>query len=328
MSPAGDIFLSEVFKCAILLLICPWMIIQNFMRYFLVVLLVVGLLAPTSSFAATKAPSKPQIPDTFIGPVFGTKTKSYALLDADGDVVIGKNTDEVRSIASLTKLMTAMVLLDEGVDFEKNVAYNPKAHYAYRNYMNFATGDTINNRDSWYSLLTGSMNIPARMLVSSLGFSDAQFIEKMNVKARELGLTHTRFYDVSGLDPRNTSTSFEVGQMLTHALAYPEIKDGLSTKYYQFDEVVSKNKQIHHQFPHTNTLLTKKNLPFSIIAGKTGYIEEAGPCIAMLIMTDEGKTYTLVTLGEVDYYKRYTEIPKLISWFDTTFLDNDLAIRW
>lgn len=285
------------------------------------------LLVPSQSFAATK-PVPVKIPDSFVGAAFNTRTHTYVLLDETGDVLAGKNTYEVRSIASLTKLMTAMVLLDEGVDFEKNVAYNPKLHYAYRNYMNFATGDVVNNRDSWHALLVGSMNIPARMLVNSLGLSDAEFVAKMNAKAEVLGLQHTHFADVSGLDPDNVSTSYEVGHLLMAALKYPEIKEALSTNYYAFDEIDSNNAQVHHQFAHTNTLLPKKNLPFTILASKTGYIDEAGPCIALSIESKDGVSYVLVNLGEADYARKFTEIPKFFTWFSALPHRGGLAIHW
>ena len=276
------------------------------MKYFFSLFLSIFLLVPTTTFAASV---------DYVGSAFKTTTKSYAVISPEGEVVMGKNINNTLPIASLTKLTSAMVLLDNGLDFDGVVAYDKEKHYAYRNYMKFAQGDEIAVRDLWYSMLTGSMNIPVRMMVEYQGYTDEQFVGMMNEKAKSLGLTATEYYDVSGLDDRNVSNAFEISRVLHAALQYPEIADGLSRAHYSFEEVMSNNKSVKHYFTHTNILMRKKT-SFDIVASKTGYTYEAGPCIAMQVVGSDGKAYYVVTLGESSYYKRYLEIPKLLSVMD------------
>ncbi len=291
------------------------------MKYFISLFLSIFLLMPISTLAAT---------DSYVGTTFKTGTKSYAVVTPEGEVVMGKNISAPLPIASLTKLMSAMVLLDNGLNFDGVVAYDKDKHYAYRNYMNFAQGDEIAVRDLWYSMLTGSMNIPVRMMVDYEGFGDEQFVEMMNEKARSLGLTATTYFDVSGLDERNVSNAFEISRILHAALQYPEIADALSQSSYSFSEVMSNNKTVNHYFTHTNVLLRKK-VPFEIVASKTGYTIEAGPCIAMQVVSSDKKPYIVVTLGETNYRKRYLEIPKLLSATDryvASLPGKEFAIGW
>lgn len=291
------------------------------MKYFFSIFLSIFLLVPTATFAASV---------DYVGTAFKTGTKSYAVISPDGEVLMGKNINDTLPIASLTKLTTAMVLLDNGLDFNGVVAYDKDKHYAYRNYMNFAQGDEIAVRDLWYSMLTGSMNIPVRMMVEYQGYTDEQFVGMMNEKARSLGLMATEFYDVSGLDERNVSNAFEISRVLHAALQYPEIADGLSRAEYAFAEVTSQNKSVDHYFTHTNILMRKK-ISFDIVASKTGYTYEAGPCIAMQVVGSDGNPYYVITLGESNYYKRYLEIPKLLSATErhvATLRAHDYAFAW
>ncbi len=277
---------------------------------------------PVSAFAK-EAPPTP----LFIGPAFKTTTKSYVLVDKNtSELLAAKNPYEQRPIASLTKLMTAMVALDDGFDFNGQVTYDPARHYAYRNYMNFKKGDVIANDDLWYSMLVGSMNIPARMIVDSLGITDATFIRQMNSKAIALGIPDMRFVDMHGLSEDNIGSAASIAKMLSEAIKYPEIAEALGTSYYQFDEVKSMDKRVHHQFAHTDTLLTK-NLSFDIEASKTGYTSEAGPCIALAINDTNGKQYFYVNLGESDYYRRFREIPKFIAWWHKLSETSKVAVR-
>ncbi len=281
---------------------------------------ILAIFTPSFSDAATvkKEPHVPKktlkIIDSYFGPVFSTKTKSYALLTAD-DVAphAGKNMLEPRPIASLTKLMTAMVALDLGFDFEGATTYNPARHYAYRNYMNFQKGEVIKNEDLWYAMLVGSMNVPARMIVDSLGQSDEQFVAEMNHKAMLLGLGSTHFEDVHGLSEKNVSNAYEVGLLFTYALRHPAIARALSIDSYEFDEVKSKDKRVHHSFNHTD-VLRRKNVPFEIVASKTGYTYEAGPCIVSYIVSDSVE-YIVVTLGENNYRERHRELVTMMTWW-------------
>lgn len=258
--------------------------------------------------------------DLYIGPKFNTPTKSYVIFDRKNESIsAGKNPYDVRPIASLTKLMTAMVAIDEGFDLSLTTKYNHKKHWAYRNYMRLRTGDILNNRDLWYSMLTGSMNVPARMIVDSTGLSEKEFIKKMNEKAMNLGLADTQFVDVHGLSPKNVGSASSMAKLLDFSLMYSDIKRALSMKSYAFDEVVSVDRRYHHQFRHTNMMLRRKGLSIAVNASKTGYLHESGPCLAFETTLTHGN-YIIVTLGESSWWRRHREPKRLANWWNNLSL--------
>jgi len=280
-------------------------------RFFVFVFACVVFFGSASSVVAAE--------DIFIGPEFYTRTDAYAILDSDdGSVLLGKNAYEARPIASLTKLMTAMVAIDHGFDFSDSVTYNSRKHYAYRNYMNLRNGDVVANRDLWAAMLVGSMNVPARMIADSLPMSEAEFIGAMNDKVVELGLHDMHFVDVSGLDDKNVGSAVSVGKMMRAAMEYPKIYQTLSLKNYEFNEVVSADRRYHHQFRHTNRLHRKK-LYIPVGASKTGYLWEAGNCLAFETVLSR-KNRIVVTLGEDSWNRRHEDGNRLAVWWDNLSL--------
>lgn len=218
---------------------------------------------------------------------------------------VSERAELVRPIASLTKLMTAMVLLDAGADLERSVAYDPKRHYAYKNWMRFARGDQLSGRALFLATLVGSQNIPARMLVDLTPYSESEFVARMNEKAASLGLTQTRFVDVHGLDAKNVSTAPEIARLLDAALEYPDIADALGRSEATVAWRTRRGKTQERLFHHTNTLVARWQR-FATEASKTGYLDEAGDTIAMRIRDPRsGRRFTVVALGEARQYPRF-----------------------
>lgn len=271
-------------------------------------LLTLGLVYPVS--AASQPPAnQPK-----------TRAGSMLILDESGGELAAKNADEVRPIASITKLMTAMVLLDSGLDFSQTVTYTPKKHYAYKNYMNIKRDEVFRVADLWFGMLTGSMNIETRMLVNATGVPEPTFLDKMNIKASVLGLEHTKFFNVTGLSAdlvkgqkhENVSTARELAVLFQEALKYPQIAGALSLPAYRFEEVVDKDKKKEHYFHHTNKLM-QEALPYRVVASKTGYTEEAGACFVMLTTSRAGN-HLIVSLGDPNYIQRFNEPKRLAEW--------------
>ncbi len=241
------------------------------------------------------------------------------ILDENGVELAGKNADAVRPIASLTKLMTAVVLLDSGLDFSQTVTYTPKKHYAYKNYMHIKQGEVFRVTDLWFGMITGSLNVETRMLVDAVGIPEKTFVDKMNIKASVLGLEHTKFFNVTGLSAdltggklENVSTAREIAMLFQEALKYPEIAGALSLPAYRFEEVVDKDKKKGHYFHHTNKLM-QEALPYRVVASKTGYTEEAGACFVMLTTSRAGN-HVIVSLGDPNYAQRFSEPKRLAEW--------------
>ena len=251
---------------------------------------------------------------------FQSRAGSVLILDESDSELASKNADVVRPIASLTKLMTAMVLLDNGLDFSKTATYNPQKHYAYKNYMHIKRGEVFRVEDLWFGMLIGSLNIETRMLVGAVGIPEPTFIDKMNIKASVLGLEHTKFFNVTGLSAdlvkgqryENVSTARETAALFQEALKYPQIAGALSLPAYRFEEVVTKDKKKEHYFHHTNKLM-QEALPYRIVASKTGYTEEAGACFVMYTTSRAGN-HLIVSLGDPNYLQRFTEPKRLAEW--------------
>lgn len=272
--------------------------------------LALSLASPV--FASEKLPSKDAN--------FKSRAASVLILNENLSELASKASDVVRPIASLTKLMTAIVLLDAGLDFNKTITYTPEKHYAFKNYMNIKRGEVFRVSDLWFGMLTGSLNVETRMLVDAVGIPEARFIEKMNTKASVLGLEQTLFFNVTGLSAdlvraqkkENVSTAREIATLFQEASKYPEIAGALSLPAYRFEEVVDKDKKKEHYFHHTNKLM-QEALPYRIVGSKTGYTEEAGACFVMLTASRAGN-HIIVSLGDPNYTQRFNEPKRLAEW--------------
>lgn len=256
-------------------------------RYMRMVVLGVTMVALALPFGVSGARA-PKIPPP-----------STYVLDVETSVVrVSERADVVRPIASLTKLMMAMVLLDARANLERSVAYDPKRHYAYKNWMRFTNGDRLRGRDLLLAALVGSQNIPPRMLVDLTPYTEVEFVVAMNAKTESLGFTRTRFVDVHGLSPENVATASEAARMLIAALRYADIRSALARPSAEVMVTSRRGKVRTAFFSHTNTMLQRRQW-FATEASKTGYLHEAGDTIAMLVRDPaSGRRFVVVTLGE------------------------------
>lgn len=246
---------------------------------------------------------------------FDLSTEGYLLVsETDHQVLAARNIFDEYPVASLTKLMTALVIEESSYSFDDVLTYNPDRHYAYRNYLGLRRGEQVTVKDLYYSMLVGSLNVPTRMLVDITPYTEEVFINRMNGKAKELGLHNTNFHDTSGLSFRNRSTVYDIYRLFDEAYDNSAIRHGLGTKHYEFDEVYSSDDRIHHWFDNSNKLIDSSD-DFQVLASKTGYTQEALSCLVMRFMKN-GKEYTLVTLGNPDYVARFEEPERIVNSID------------
>lgn len=215
----------------------------------------------------------------------------------------GQNSDEVRPIASITKLMTALVFLDANVPLT-NLVTITRADMLRASTTYLRIGDKVTVDDLLHLMLIASDNAAARALARA---TDSQFIAKMNAKAAELGLKFAVFADPAGLLPANVATATEVAMLLTSVAADEHLK----TIMQMPSHVVRTEKGRKLSFKSTNRLLTDEKL--SVHAGKTGYIGKSGFCLATL-MTVNGHTVTIVVLGAKSNAGRFTEVRNIAHW--------------
>jgi D-alanyl-D-alanine endopeptidase (penicillin-binding protein 7) len=236
-------------------------------------------------------------------------TRSALLVNYEnGQVLYNRNGDRVRSIASISKLMTAMVVLDLDPDLDCTEIITRED--AYRSSTSrLARGTEWTLGDLLHAMLMNSDNRAARAVARATYGSKELFAAAMNDKARELGLDSTHFVEPSGLDARNVSTAAEVARMLHYARDYPLIAEITRKKTYTARALNRRNWR--RRFINTNRLLWS---PFQVEAGKTGYIRDADYCLATLVGNEAGERLTLVVLGVPGDRLRFREAQRLLRW--------------
>lgn len=243
--------------------------------------------------------------------------KSALVVDADtGQVLFQKNSRQVLPIASLTKLMTALIVLDSNPDFQREVVYssedNIKPMVSQSKIepvqIKFEDGEKIKINDLFASILIKSANNAARTLVKQFG--NQFFVDKMNQKAKELGMTKTVFTEPTGLDPNNISTVEDLAKLVKVIAEKPQITKLLVTKFYSFQTKNKNGKIKFYQIKNVNKLL---NSFIKVEAAKTGYLDEAGYCFAGLVEYNKRKLI-IVLLGSQTEKDRIQEVKGLIYW--------------
>lgn len=233
------------------------------------------------------------------------------VLDNENNLFFAKRPDRPWPIASLTKLFTAYAFLDYNPGWEVSYEIKPSDKREGGKIYLF-TGDKVKVKDLFYFSLVGSDNTAAAALVRTTGLSEAEFVEKMNDKIKELGLKNTRLVDPIGLKDENISTAREVALFIKIALAKEEISRASLTKIYEFNTAQGKKKII----ANTNELL--KDFPdqgISILGGKTGYVNSSGYCLASQFKNREGRGIITVILGAPSDSDRFSLTKKLVDLY-------------
>ncbi len=258
----------------------------------------------------------------FIGKKFGTKVNTYLVAEYETEKILaGKNIDSVRPTASFTKVMTAYKLFEEGLQEQYSVAYDPTKHKATYHRYNIGTGDQVLNKDLLSAMLVSSLNTPVKMLVSSVEKNEKAFIKKMNDKAAEWGLTKTTFVDVAGEKLKTETTAREYLRIFKNASRDINVRKYLGMESYAYNKISNPSgKRKKHYDNHSNALVGKKNLSFTILASKTGYLDEAGDGLVMLIeRPSDKKKFIVITMGNPDHRNRFDDPERLAEWVVDTF---------
>ncbi|MFZ5980859.1 MAG: D-alanyl-D-alanine carboxypeptidase family protein [Candidatus Zixiibacteriota bacterium] len=235
--------------------------------------------------------------------------KSAILVNADnGDVLYAKNAEQIRPIASITKLITVMVVIDHEVPLDSVMEITKEDTYRSSK-SRLAKGFQLTVKDLLYAALLNSDNRAARALARATCGSSEEFVAEMNRKAVKLGLDNTIFYEPTGLDQRNVSTAHEVAKIMHFAYDYSLIRKITSTKKYRV--TILNRKNTYRQMSNTNLMVFSK---YNVLAGKTGYIKASDYCLTTLLKNRKGERLTLVVLGVPGDKLRFREARKLADW--------------
>ena len=217
------------------------------------------------------------------------------------------NAQDQRSIASITKVMTALVFLESGtplatpVNVVRGDVYRASTTYLRAGYQ--VTADDLMNL-----LLIGSDNAAARALARVSPFGAAGFVDRMNQKAAELGLEQTHYADPSGLLASNVSSAYDMARLIAFASA----DERIGTIMRRASHTVQAGKRTIN-VSSTNQLV--KSGEFDVLGGKTGVISRSGYCIATLLrLPQSGQQVAVVVLGAKSNQGRFWETRHLFNW--------------
>jgi D-alanyl-D-alanine endopeptidase (penicillin-binding protein 7) len=223
-----------------------------------------------------------------------------------GDVLYGENIQDKRSIASITKVMTALVFLEDNPDLDEEVTVQRSDVYAASTTY-LRANDKITKGELLHLMLIASDNAAARALARTSHGGLPQFVERMNEKAVELGLENTSFADPSGLNPNNVSSAFDLSHLITFAASDDRISSVMRTPTYT---VTTSRRPI--AIHSTNHLLMAGDV--DVMGGKTGFISKAGYCLATLLRLPQGNPVAVVVLGARSNNGRFWETRHLFNW--------------
>ncbi|HSA90247.1 MAG TPA: D-alanyl-D-alanine endopeptidase [Burkholderiales bacterium] len=239
------------------------------------------------------------------------RSASALVQDADtGEVVFGKNTDAVVPIASITKLMTAMVILDHGLDLDEELVLTREDAVRMKGSRSrLRTGLRLSRGDLLLLSLMASDNRAAAALGHSYPGGLEAFVDAMNVKAALLDMRDTRFVEPTGLSPGNVSTANDLAKLVSAAHEYPLIRE-YSTKTRA--TVQASGRPL--SYGNTNHLVRSKY--WDIELSKTGYISEAGRCLVMHVRLAE-KDLIVVLLDSWGKHSRIGDANRIRKWLES-----------
>jgi len=253
-------------------------------------------------------------------PDFETEAKSIiSVLIDKNEILFEKLPDEKLAIASLTKLMTALVVL-ENYDLSKEITISKESANQNGNIPKLQEGKTFSVEYLLYPLLMESSNIAAFALANDYnGTAEREFVTLMNNKAKEMGMNDTFFDNSSGLDPEesgteiNYSTANDMVKLVKRLLEKPLVWQILSTPQYSLygPELINTNR----------FLIDDSNIwQDRIIGGKTGYTEKAGGCFLLAMESPRNRgTLINVILGVGGTESRFYEMKRLVSWLNQAY---------
>lgn len=232
----------------------------------------------------------------------------------DDNVIYEKNSNEQTKIASLTKIMTSLVAIENINNIDDTVTVDYKDLQGLKGYAvaGFKAGDTVTYKDLLYALMLPSAADAANILARNIAGTTEDFVNMMNDKANKLGLKNTKFSNPIGMDDDNYSTAYDLSIILKEA-----IKSDLFKQLYNTDSYITSNNI--KLTKTTDKIASKYNLDISNLTGsKTGFTDEAGYCLASTA-TYNGVNYLVVTLNSDELPNHIKDTLDLYNYFDTNY---------
>ena len=242
-------------------------------------------------------------------------SKAMIVDQSNGEVLFAKNTNTPTPIASVTKLMTAMVMLDAKLPMDEILEISDAdVDYLKGTSSRLTVGTHLSRTELLQLAIMASENRAAHALGGNYPGGINAFIAAMNKKAAVLGLVNTRFVDPTGLNSDNQSTAEDLVKMVHVAYQYPEIREASTTPSHQ---VWVNGRDYPVSFNNTNVLVRNGDINWTIGLSKTGYISEAGRCLVMQAEIS-GKSMIIVLLDSVGKNTRIGDAQRIRKWLEFT----------
>jgi serine-type D-Ala-D-Ala endopeptidase (penicillin-binding protein 7) len=259
------------------------------------------LLAVLSIQASARVPRDPKL-----------KSSSFLIIDqSDASVLYSRHPDVAMPIASITKLMTALVVLDAKQPLDEPIQITdadrdvPKGSFS-----RLAVGTTLTRGDLMHLALMSSENRAAHALGNNYPGGMPAIVTAMNAKAAKLGMAHAHFVDPTGLSSDNVASPADLSKLVIAASHNPTIREYSTDKHY----TVRVHKRLV-EFRNTDNLVA--NPTWNIIVQKTGYITEAGKCLVMEAVI-EGRSIVIVLLDSFGKYTRVADAKRIKTWVEAS----------
>ena len=218
-----------------------------------------------------------------------------------------ENSQNQRSIASITKVMTATVFLENNPDLSQQYTVT-RGDTFQASTTHLIANDKVTGDDLLHLLLISSDNAAARALARVSPLGSEGFVQRMNDKAAELGLQTTHYADPSGLLSDNVSSAYDMARLIT--LASQDERISSVMRLSEYTVYTGKGRAV--TFHSTNHLLGRPDV--EVRAGKTGFISKAGYCLATLLQMPQGQQVAVVVLGARSNAGRFMESRNLFNW--------------
>jgi D-alanyl-D-alanine endopeptidase (penicillin-binding protein 7) len=240
-------------------------------------------------------------------------SQAALILDArSGEPIFAKNANNVTPIASITKLMTAMVVLDAQQNLDQLLTVDvADLDYLKASRSRLSIGSELSRREMLQLALMSSENRAASALGRFYPGGLPAAVAAMNAKAKSLGMVNTHYVDTSGLSPENVSTARDLAVLVQTAQRYPLIRE-YSTQSDQYVQIPATGQTLHYN--NSNALV--KSDGWNISLQKTGFIREAGRCVVMLAQIAQ-RPVVLVLLDSVGKFSRLGDAQRVKTWMET-----------
>jgi D-alanyl-D-alanine endopeptidase (penicillin-binding protein 7) len=228
---------------------------------------------------------------------------------SSGETLIAKNQEAVLPIASITKLMTAIVILDAGLNLEQRVAISDEDYDIVKGTRSRLRPGSVLTRDELLLIaLMSSENRAAASLARTYPGGAGVFVAAMNAKAQALGMTDTRFVDPTGLSSSNVSSARDLARLVAAAHEYPLIR--------QYSTTESASVQaLGRKLDYRNTNGLVRSAHWDIALQKTGYISEAGRCLVMRVKM-ASREVIVVLLDSWGKFSRIGDANRIKKWLE------------